>query len=295
MDHNPNLIRDASRAMPAKPKRRPWLVVGGVVAAAVLVGASWALLQAAAPVIDNVGVSPAYIVINTPTTVLFTARIMEPTVLPGVNLLRTDAAGSTLATLGPLNDVGTNGDQVAGDRIFTRQVAFNEPTTKELYYRVSAPFKGVLRRTLSSVLTLTIDPVPLPPDPGEAGKQTLEGIDSDNDGVRDDVQRWIALNYLGRPTALDTLRVYAVSNQSMMTTESDLERLAAHKKRTRAIGCWQYLFPEDGFAGLDTADSLVLNTPERFGALRLAEGHFAGRIWAIEPDESGQAACIGLE
>lgn len=33
----------------------------------------------------------------------------------------------------------------------------------------------------------------LPPDPGEEGELTLEGIDSDNDGVRDDVQRWIAL------------------------------------------------------------------------------------------------------
>lgn len=33
----------------------------------------------------------------------------------------------------------------------------------------------------------------LPPDPGEAGMVTLEGIDSDNDGVRDDIQRWIAL------------------------------------------------------------------------------------------------------
>jgi len=28
----------------------------------------------------------------------------------------------------------------------------------------------------------------LPPDPGDAGKATLQGIDSDSDGVRDDVQ-----------------------------------------------------------------------------------------------------------
>ncbi|MDX8380534.1 MAG: hypothetical protein R8M14_00305 [Ghiorsea sp.] len=36
-------------------------------------------------------------------------------------------------------------------------------------------------------------PSGLPPDPGAAGRGTLAGIDSDNDGVRDDVQRWIAL------------------------------------------------------------------------------------------------------
>ena len=35
----------------------------------------------------------------------------------------------------------------------------------------------------------------LPPDPGEAGKATLEGIDSDQDGIRDDIQRYIALTY----------------------------------------------------------------------------------------------------
>ncbi|MEN9224177.1 MAG: hypothetical protein Q6L60_02440 [Thermostichus sp. HHBFW_bins_43] len=35
----------------------------------------------------------------------------------------------------------------------------------------------------------------LPPDPGEEGKRTLEGIDADGDGVRDDVQRWIYRRY----------------------------------------------------------------------------------------------------
>ena len=36
-----------------------------------------------------------------------------------------------------------------------------------------------------------IDGHTLPPDPGEAGKETLLGIDSNDDGVRDDVERYI--------------------------------------------------------------------------------------------------------
>jgi hypothetical protein len=44
-------------------------------------------------------------------------------------------------------------------------------------------------------VTVLVTVVPLPPDPGEAGKVTLAGIDSDNDGVRDDIQRYIALTY----------------------------------------------------------------------------------------------------
>jgi hypothetical protein len=35
----------------------------------------------------------------------------------------------------------------------------------------------------------------LPPDPGKKGNITLEGIDSDGDGVRDDIQRYIAVTY----------------------------------------------------------------------------------------------------
>lgn len=37
-----------------------------------------------------------------------------------------------------------------------------------------------------------INGITLPPDPGAAGKKTLAGIDSDQDGVRDDIQRFLA-------------------------------------------------------------------------------------------------------
>ena len=35
----------------------------------------------------------------------------------------------------------------------------------------------------------------LPTDPGKAGKETLLGIDTDGDGVRDDIQRYIYFTY----------------------------------------------------------------------------------------------------
>jgi ABC-type Fe3+-citrate transport system substrate-binding protein len=43
--------------------------------------------------------------------------------------------------------------------------------------------------------TEEINGISVPFDPGENGKITLEGIDSDNDGIRDDVQRMIAQEY----------------------------------------------------------------------------------------------------
>jgi hypothetical protein len=49
-------------------------------------------------------------------------------------------------------------------------------------------------RTIPQTLKVLIT-VGLPPDPGAAGNATLAGIDSDGDGVRDDVQRYIGLTY----------------------------------------------------------------------------------------------------
>ena len=42
---------------------------------------------------------------------------------------------------------------------------------------------------------IVVDGDPQPPHPGDAGKETLLGIDSDNDGVRDDVEIWINETY----------------------------------------------------------------------------------------------------
>ena len=55
--------------------------------------------------------------------------------------------------------------------------------------------------------------VVLPPDPGAAGKTTLQGVDSDGDGVRDDVQRYIALTYPNSEKTRATLTQYTKSIQ----------------------------------------------------------------------------------
>ncbi len=51
-------------------------------------------------------------------------------------------------------------------------------------------------------------PVPddnLPPEPGADGHTTLQGIDSDGDGLRDDIQRLIAITFSGDE---DTIEMY---------------------------------------------------------------------------------------
>jgi hypothetical protein len=49
----------------------------------------------------------------------------------------------------------------------------------------------------------------LPPDPGPAGDETIEGVDVNENGVRDDIERWIGLNYRNsEKTRMALTRVY---------------------------------------------------------------------------------------
>src|SRR4051812_6897636 len=76
-------------------------------------------LQAATqPMIGLTAATPAYIVVNIPTSVVVTARIIDPSLLPGgVNLLKVDDSGKTLI-VGVMHDDGLNGDLTANDRLF---------------------------------------------------------------------------------------------------------------------------------------------------------------------------------
>lgn len=136
-------------------KKTLLLVTGAV--AVICVSAGAVVWSQAAPSIGEVNATPAYVVVNEPTDVLFTARIDAPTVITtGVNLLSVDASGRTLGTVGVMRDDGRNGDAVAGDRIFSLRQTMYQPIASEAYYRVSAAFKGLLQRVLSRPVVVNV-------------------------------------------------------------------------------------------------------------------------------------------
>lgn len=129
-----------------------------------------------AQTIDSVAATPASVTRNVATDVLFTARITDPRVIAGgVNLLKTDASGRTLATVGTLRDDGTNGDALAGDQVFSAVLSIRETTVGAVYYRVSAAFERILRRTLSDLMRVDVTggtpsiSVSLSPSPNTSG------------------------------------------------------------------------------------------------------------------------------
>lgn len=113
----------------------------------------------------------------------------------------------------------------------------------------------------------------LPPDPGEAGKQTLEGIDCDHDGVRDDVQRYIAVTYPDSARSRAAAMQYVLSLEAYLTdaNSAPLSKTNA-KEMAYAIDCWNYNFMKsdaDVAGGLasyklnDALTAIVLNTADR--------------------------------
>jgi hypothetical protein len=112
--------------------------------------------------------------------------------------------------------------------------------------------------------TVVIHKEPVPPDPGEAGKATLEGIDADGDGVRDDVQRKIVLTYLTSAKLRAAADQYSLSFGHLMRDSAGGSLVASWSEVIGALRCLAYV---DGGRNvsrhLGLLRALYLNTPER--------------------------------
>jgi hypothetical protein len=266
-----------------------WIVVVAFLAA----GGVW-LLRAQVPVTPAISaptITPNLITVNTPTEVTATVAIPDPTLNPTtVDLIRVNPDSSSAVVTRMLDD-GRGGDQKPGDRMFTGKFSLNELRPGVLRFQVSAAFTGVVPRTTSAieqlpVLAPHILPVTLPPDPGEAGKATLAGVDSDRDGVRDDVQRYIILN---NPSSEKTraalvqlakgLQNFSLSGAAGITAASD------------ARYCLYSVVGFDG--GRHSRKDLqaeILNTRERTKAFTSASKVLAGSIIGSD-NVDGRSKC----
>ena len=124
----------------------------------------------------------------------------------------------------------------------------------------------------------------LPPDPGEAGKATLEGIDSDNDGVRDDVQRWIAISYPNSQKTREALRQQAIALQKFLVDSADPNLSFGNAiSNNDAVTCLAYI--RDDFYNIsDELLAVFLNTAQRSRAYLQADAHLSGRGFRSQSD-----------
>lgn len=114
--------------------------------------------------------------------------------------------------------------------------------------------------------------------PFQREKETLEGIDSDHDGVRDDLQKWILLNYPNsekRRMAL-TQYVKAVEEFILAADNKELSITWANSIEKEHF-CTNYVFGlDDAIKARDELRSQILNTKARVQAYKIADSHLGG-------------------
>jgi hypothetical protein len=106
--------------------------------------------------IRSLSATPASIQAHTATRVLVTARISHAALIPGsVNLVRRSPDGPP-TIIGHLHDDGKEGDAVAGDGLYSTQIALNESATGQIQLQVSVAIRGKMRRVVSEPFTLVV-------------------------------------------------------------------------------------------------------------------------------------------
>ena len=132
----------------------------------------------------------------------------------------------------------------------------------------------------------------LPPDPGKAGKETLLGIDTDGDGVRDDIQRYIYFTYPDDKKLRLGLTYYAKEFQGVLKDANDREAAYDHAiKMTRHGECLWYLKGEGSIDILNALRAEILNTRERSIAYITHSDNLGGRIISLAPRKEWKDSC----
>jgi hypothetical protein len=135
----------------------------------------------------------------------------------------------------------------------------------------------------------------LPPDPGEAGKLTIDGIDADRDGIRDDIQRYIWDEYPDSERARAALFTVAKVTQMRVHYGDSLGKEETRKRMAdimRASICYMGLATE-GMLERSASERLrnkVTNTPERWKQSREFDYMLAHNVYDL-PDLTVAEAC----
>jgi len=115
----------------------------------------------------------------------------------------------------------------------------------------------------------------LPPDPGPAGDATLEGVDSNGNGIRDDIERWIYLTYPDSEKLRRALIQEYYPLQNMIIHGQQQNRDAVYDDMyamMRSGECLDYIHPDDPHKISAELEARVVNTTERtYGYLKASK------------------------
>jgi len=132
----------------------------------------------------------------------------------------------------------------------------------------------------------------LPPDPGGEGMLTLLGIDTDSDGVRDDIQRYIYFTYPDDEKLRLGLTYYAKEFQGVLEDADDREAAYEHAiKMSRHGECLCFLKGEGAINIRRAIRAEILNTRERSIAYIAYSDNLGGRVIRGAPLDEWKNSC----
>lgn len=129
----------------------------------------------------------------------------------------------------------------------------------------------------------------IPEDPGEAADDTLLGIDSDNDGVRDDIELWV--NSKEELSSLQQKTLKQMSKKLLENIRHQNDRSASIQSKFRTI---EYTYCMEFRFGSEFSEKLFselrmrfYNTKERLMAWAESENNFGGQIVTLDLNKGG--------
>jgi hypothetical protein len=139
-------------------------------------------------------------------------------------------------------------------------------------------FKTKFKDHAMFVIDQTLE-VPMP-DP-KKNDATVAGIDSENDGIRDDIQRWINEEFNSQPKVKAAMKQVAMSRQlDLLSVDDKVKSIFSGKKYLDDRTCLKFIVGLDERIRLTREfESKILNTKDRLYAEVKANANFSGQAW----------------
>ncbi len=117
------------------------------------------------------------------------------------------------------------------------------------------------------------------PKPGFKNSLTVAGVDSDGDGIRDDVQRWINRNYYKDPNLQNALKQYARDKQrELESSDNKALSIKASHEMLKTLNCLDVFVPDtrEMIKLLGRVKAVIINNGSRHRANMKADSNFHG-------------------
>lgn len=129
----------------------------------------------------------------------------------------------------------------------------------------------------------------LPPDPGVEGTQTLAGIDSNSNGVRDDVEIAIFQNYSDTQELRKAMMQYSSVSEKALLASTKEQRIALQPERLKAMDC---LYKQSIANNVKPTKALnflqknIINTRERSLAADRSQNFLSNQVFDLPSGET---------